>query len=64
VKLTREWHKSTRSGGDGNCVRGRTPDGESVEVGDSKTPDGATLTFSAESWRIFRDAVRRGEFDL
>ncbi|BEL06078.1 hypothetical protein Q0Z83_042690 [Actinoplanes sichuanensis] len=57
------WHKSTRSGQDGNCVEVADNLPHVVAVRDTKDRDGGTLTFSPEGWATFLDAVKAGEFD-
>lgn len=55
------WRKSNLSN-DGNCVEvAYVPD--QVGVRDTKNRDGDMLTFSTNSWRVFLDGVRAGEFD-
>ncbi len=49
------WRKSSHSGGNG-CVEVARP-GE-IHVRDSKDPDGPVLTFGADQWRAFIDAVK------
>ncbi|MEV4390364.1 DUF397 domain-containing protein [Micromonospora sp. NPDC049580] len=48
------WRKSTKSGGNGgNCVEVADNLPGVVLVRDTKDRDGATLTFSPQSWRSF-----------
>ena len=57
------WRKSTRSGGDDNCVEianGAT----SVGVRDSKNPTSAILEFGTAAWAAFLAGAKAGEFDL
>jgi Domain of unknown function (DUF397) len=57
------WRKSTRSGGQGNCVEiAETP--AAVGVRDSKDPSGPVLVFTRSEWQAFVDGVKAGEFDL
>lgn len=61
MPLSREWAKSSYSDPNGgNCVQARQPRSDIVQVRDSKNPDGAVLTFSAESWREFTATVKVG----
>jgi hypothetical protein len=57
------WHKSTRSGVNGNCVEvARLKD--TVAVRDSKNPTGPTLMFTPTEWEAFIHGAKEGEFDL
>lgn len=56
------WHKSSRSGGNGNCVEVAIL-GEGVAVRDTKNRDGGTLEFTHAEWAAFTAGVRDGEFD-
>ncbi|WP_433365296.1 DUF397 domain-containing protein [Actinoplanes sp. CA-142083] len=59
-----DWHKSTRSGGNGgDCVEVAVNLPGVVAVRDSKDRDRAMLTFSPGEWRSFLAGVRDGEFD-
>ena len=65
IDLSRaEWHKSSYSSQDGNCVEVATNLSGMVAVRDSKNPDGPRLIFSHDEWRAFVAAVRAGELDL
>ncbi|HET8657707.1 MAG TPA: DUF397 domain-containing protein [Micromonosporaceae bacterium] len=57
------WRTSSRSGNNGQCTQVRWR-GNAVDVRDSKHPDGAVLTFTAEEWKAFISGVKHGEFDL
>jgi hypothetical protein len=52
-----EWHKSSYSGQDGNCVEVALNLPGLVAVRDSKEPDGAKLVVSQETWRVFMRSV-------
>jgi hypothetical protein len=52
-----EWHKSSYSGQDGNCVEVARNLPGLVAVRDSKEPDGAKLVVSQETWRAFVRAI-------
>ena len=57
IDLSRaEWHKSSYSGQDGNCVEVACNLPGLVAVRDSKASDGAKLTVSHEAWRAFLKA--------
>jgi hypothetical protein len=58
-----EWRKSTRSGNQANCVMVRHNDA-SVQVKDSKNPEGPVLTFTRAEWIAFIGGAVDGEFDL
>jgi hypothetical protein len=52
-----DWRKSSYSSGDGGqCVEVAST--ESVAVRDTTNRDGGTLTFNAEAWQKFTDALR------
>lgn len=60
-----DWHKSTRSGGNGgDCVEVAVNLPGVVAVRDTKDRAGAALVFTHREWRAFLDGVRNGEFDL
>lgn len=46
-----QWKKSTRSQ-QGSCVQARLWHGN-VQVGDTKDPDGPTVTFDPSAWTAF-----------
>lgn len=58
----REWRRSSRSYGSGNCLEVATPHGARIDVRDSKNADGAVLTFSPTQWNSFVVSVRSGVF--
>jgi hypothetical protein len=60
-----QWRKSSYSGGNGGaCVEVAVlPDGGRA-VRDSKNPDQAKLSCTADEWLAFTAAVKAGEFDL
>jgi Domain of unknown function (DUF397) len=53
-----EWCKSSYSGQSGNCVEVARNLPGLVAVRDSKTPDGAKLVVSRETWRTFVRSAR------
>jgi hypothetical protein len=58
-----KWHKSTRSGGSGNCVEVAENLPGIVAVRDTKNRDGGTLIFTDAEWTAFVGGVKDGEFD-
>jgi hypothetical protein len=52
-----------RACGASACVEVDTSDPAGVRVRDSKDPDGPTLLFTREEWRLFLRAARDGHFD-
>jgi hypothetical protein len=50
---TTAWTKSSYSGGNGACVEVRSPQALSLDVRDSKAPEGPSITFSPASWTSF-----------
>ncbi|WP_307834821.1 DUF397 domain-containing protein [Paractinoplanes lichenicola] len=63
--LTRaRWHKSTRSGANGNCVEVAENLDGIVALRDTKDRDGGTLIFTHAEWQAFIGGVKDGEFDL
>jgi Domain of unknown function (DUF397) len=61
--LNAEWRKSRRSGTQGNCVEVRMID-NTIEVRDSKHPDGPILRFTHAEWAAFLGGAEDGEFRL
>jgi Domain of unknown function (DUF397) len=55
------WH-TARSCNGGTCVRVAAA-GQTVLIGDSKTPDGPILVYSAAEWRDFLTGAKNGDFD-
>ncbi|MEU7907743.1 DUF397 domain-containing protein [Actinoplanes sp. NPDC049118] len=60
--LDQNWRKSTRSGGNGQCVEARRHADGTVQVRDSKNRTGPVLTFTPGGWTAFLDGAQRGEF--
>jgi Domain of unknown function (DUF397) len=58
------WVKSTRSGGNGNCVEVASNLDGVIAVRDSKDPTGPALVFTPDEWTAFVSGVHGGEFDL
>ncbi|GAA5042893.1 DUF397 domain-containing protein [Nocardia callitridis] len=58
-----KWFKSSRSGGDKNCVEVAFLTNTHVAVRDSKNPSAPALTFTPTAWSTFTAATARGDFD-
>jgi len=58
-----QWRKSTRSGGNNDCVEAADLPNGGMAVRDSKDPDGPILCFTAAEWEAFVVGVKDGEFD-
>jgi Domain of unknown function (DUF397) len=54
IDLSRaDWHKSSHSSQDGNCVEVARNLPGMVAIRDSKDPDGRALVVTREEWRAF-----------
>jgi uncharacterized protein DUF397 len=60
----REWRRSSRSYGGGNCVEAAARHGALIDVRDSKNPQGGVLQFTPAQWNAFVTGVRSGAFGL
>lgn len=60
----REWRRSSRSYGGGNCVEAASLHGVHIDVRDSKNPQGAVLQFTSAQWTAFVASVRGGALGL
>lgn len=60
----REWRRSSRSYGGGQCVEAAARHGASIDVRDSKDPQGAVLSFPPAQWNAFVAGVRSGALGL
>ncbi len=59
IDLSRaEWHKSSYSSQDGNCVEVARNLPGLVAIRDSKSPDGPNLLVSPAAWRAFLLTLR------
>lgn len=62
IDLSRaDWHKSSYSSQNGNCVEVATNLPDVVAVRDSKNPEGPVLVVTADAWRAFIVQVQAGE---
>lgn len=57
------WRKSSRSGGEGQCVETTSTPGH-IFVRDSKNPTGPTLSCNQTDWSAFLSAIKNGKLDL
>jgi hypothetical protein len=57
------WHKSSASGGQGDCVEVAVG-AQSVYVRHSRHAEDRPLAFRYEEWAAFLTGVRNGEFEL
>jgi predicted secreted Zn-dependent protease len=55
------WRTALRCNG-GECVQ-VAPKGDTIIIGDSKSPDGPFLAYSHAEWKTFVEGIRRGDFD-
>ncbi len=60
----REWRRSSRSYGGGNCVEAAPHHGALIDVRDSKNPQGGVLQFTSAQWNDFVAGVRSGGLGL
>lgn len=58
-----QWHTSTRSSSQGQCVEVACNLPGVVALRDSKDPSGPALVTAPAAWRAFTDAVKDGGFD-
>lgn len=61
---SREWRKSSRSYGAGQCVEVTTPSRKRIDVRDSVNIRSTVLTFSSTQWNDFVASIRSGHFGL
>ncbi|GAA2610832.1 DUF397 domain-containing protein [Paractinoplanes durhamensis] len=57
------WRKSTRSGGNSDCVEAADLPGGGTAMRDSKDPAGPALFFTAAEWTAFVGGVKADAFD-
>ena len=53
-----QWHKSSYSGQNGNCVEVACNLPGLVAIRDSKSPEAPNLLVSLETWQAFLQAIR------
>ncbi len=58
-----KWRKSSRSGGQSNCVEIADNLTAAIAVRDSKDPDGPTLAVARSAWGSFVQELRSGSLD-
>jgi hypothetical protein len=56
------WIAAQATDEDGACVELRRV-GDTIEVRESKHPDGPVLGFTPREWAAWLDGVKKGEFD-
>lgn len=56
------WIKAKASSSNGNCVQMRR-NGTSIQVRDSKNPDGPALDFTPDEFTAWLAGAKGGEFD-
>jgi hypothetical protein len=61
---TNTWTKSSYSGGNGACVEVRSPEVQSIDVRDSKAPEGPSIAFGPASWSTFVYEMNDGGFEV
>ena len=61
--ISREWKKSSKSGGNGgSCVEVRRHE-QAIQVRDSKDRSGPVLQFTPAEWEAFIGGAKDGEFE-
>lgn len=58
-----KWFKSSKSGGNQDCVEAAHLGEGFVGVRDSKNPSGPALVFTPAEWDAFLSGAKGGEFD-
>lgn len=61
--VVRPWYKSSDSTAANNCVETQFYVDGSVDVRNSKDPQGAAVRFTAGEWAAFISGAKRGEFE-
>jgi hypothetical protein len=55
---TETWTTSSYTNNNGACVMVRSTTAASLDVGDTKVPEGPKLTFPADAWTAFMASVK------
>jgi len=55
---TYAWTTSSYTNNNGACVRVRSTDAHALDVGDTKVPDGPSVTVDAGAWTVFLGSVK------
>ncbi|MBN1172309.1 MAG: DUF397 domain-containing protein [Micromonosporaceae bacterium] len=58
----KNWYKSSRSGGDDNCVEVAIGDAGTIGVRDTKDRSGPILEFTSTAWTSLLTKIRGGGF--
>lgn len=63
TKAPLQWTTSSYSGQQGDCIQWRrSADGNGIDVRDSKSPGGPTLTVAPQAWTAFiNDVVNKDQ---
>jgi Domain of unknown function (DUF397) len=61
---SRQYRKSSRSYGTGDCIEVAAPPGKRIAVRDSKNIHGTVLVFSSIEWNAFVAGIRIGKFTV
>ena len=63
-EIVKDWFVSTATAAGNTCVQARVHADGSVDIRNSKRPEGEMLTFDREEWAAFVEGVLRGEFTI
>jgi hypothetical protein len=61
--IAKDWFKSSASCGTNNCVQARFHTDGSVDIRNSKDPEGPMVSFDKDEWAAFLAGVGNGEFN-
>jgi len=62
--ISKDWYKSSFCTSSANCVETRMHTDGSVDIRNSRDPQGPVVSFTKDEWTAFLSGVRSGEFDL